>query len=337
MRVARVLETYLRVAPRLPSWLAPSSLERVAKVAERVPNSARSHNLEVRLNSSRQIDLLTYCGSKAAVREFEQLLGPSPSAFWRHNLELLREWGSEGSKLSEAPFLSFEYDTGERFVEQEPQGNLLVATDRRHFARHWEPPRGETAQSRALGRFAFQRLLPQSMRDACLAVIDRIYAALPPGAAVLHAPVMMAREPCVAKPYILMPRESVSRFLKDVAWPGSHCALDELLKTYYKAFAKTVYLDLTVTDRVQPRLGLVTSQFQRLEADFSNLDWWGLPPELEHYKEELRGWDGVSEETFDGERFWLRRWLETKAVLHEAAVEYKAYLGFCVKRPPLFS
>jgi hypothetical protein len=334
--MGQVLDTYERVAPRLPRFLSATALERAARIAKRVPNAARSHNLEIRLNSSNQIDFLTYCGSKAVVRQFEELLGPNPSPLWQHNLKLLREWAGAGTKLSEAPFLSLEYDAGDRFAEREPEANLFVALDRRHFARHWEAPRGETPESRALGRFSFQRLLPDSRRHACMAVIDRIYAALPPLAAVLHAPIMKTREPCVAKPYVLMPRDAVLSFLMDIGWPGSMSALDELLKTYYKAFPKTVYLDLTVTDRVHHRLGLVTCQFQRQEADFSNLDWWGLPRELEHYKDDLRCWDGVSEESMEGEAFWLRRWIETKAVLHENSIEYKAYLGFGLNRPPLF-
>lgn len=332
-----VSETFARVLPRLPSCLAPQALERVAAIVERVPDAASSHNLEFRLNSSDQVDFLTYCGSKDAVRQFETLLGPNPSELWRHNLELLREWRGGESMLSQAPFLSLEYDTGESFTPREPEANLLAATDRRHFARHFEPPRGETADSRALGRFLFQRLLPPSTRDASMAVIDRIYAALPPLAAVLHAPVMMTREPRVAKPYLVLPRDGLSDFLREIGWPGSASALDELLTTYYRAFPKTVYVDLTVTDRVHHRLGLVTCQFQRQEADFSNLNWWGLPPDLEHYRDELRDWDGLSEEWIRGERYWLRRWIETKVVLNEEAVEYKAYLGFCLARPPLFS
>jgi hypothetical protein len=238
--------------------------------------------------------------------------------------------------LSKSPFFSLEYDAGHRFAEHEPEANVFVSLDERHHARHWEPARGETLESRALGRYSFQRLLPASMREACMAVIERIYAALPPLGAVLHAPVMMTRQPIVAKPYLVLPRDRVAQFLRDIDWPGSFDALDELLETYYKAFSKTVYLDLTVTDRVHHRLGLVTCQFQRQEVDFSNLNWWGLPRELEHYKDELCHWSGLTVESIDGQPFWLRRWLETKAVLHESSIEYKAYLGFCLNRPPLF-
>jgi hypothetical protein len=334
--MGQVLDTYARVASRLPSFLSDAALERVRRITEHVPSAAASHNLEVRLNSSSHIDFLTYCGSKAVVGQLEELLGPSPSPLWRHNLELFREWASGESMLSESPFFSLEYDAGERFRERQPEANLMVALDKRHFARHWEPSRGETEASRALGHFSFRRLLPCSTRDATMAVIERIYAALPPLAAVLHAPIMMAREPCLAKPYIVMPRDAVTTFLKNIDWPGSMSALDEALKTYYKAFPRTVYLDLTVSDRVHHRLGLVTCQFQRQEADFSNLDWWGLPPHLEHFKDELRSWDGMTEESVGGETFWLRRWMETKAVLHENEIEYKAYLGFALRRPPLF-
>ncbi len=332
--MGRVLDTYTRVASRLPSFLSQAALERVVGIARRVPDAANSHNLEVRLNSSSCIDFLTYCGTKTIVSQFEELLGPNPSAVWQHNLSLFREWATQGSALSKSPFLSLEYDAGDHSAEPEP--NLFVALDQRHLARHREPIRGETDDSRALGRYAFQSLLPASMRDACMPVIDRIYASLPPLGAVLHAPVMMTRQPIAAKPYIALPRDHLRRFLQDIEWRGSMDGLDELLKTYYKAFPKTVYIDLTVTDRVHHRLGLVTCQFQRQEADFSTLAWWGLPRELEHYKGELRSWSGLTEESIDGQPFWLRRWIETKAVLHESSIEYKAYLGFSLNRPPLF-
>jgi hypothetical protein len=65
--MGQVLDTYARVVPHLPSFLSAAALERVIRIASRVPNAARSHNLEIRFDSSSQIDFLTYCASKTIV------------------------------------------------------------------------------------------------------------------------------------------------------------------------------------------------------------------------------------------------------------------------------
>jgi hypothetical protein len=147
---------------------------------------------------------------------------------------------------------------------------------------------------------------------------------------------MNARLPVVAKPYVILPRAELVPFLTKIEWPGSFARLNELLGTFYAAFDESVYIDLTVTDRVHSRLGLVTSQFQQLAKHGTDLAWWRLPDALTRYKEELRGWPGRKEARLDGQRVWIQRWLDTKAVLLDDKVEYKAYLGFSPSLPPLF-
>lgn len=331
--VSRTLDL---VRDRLPSFLDARALERAMFIASRIPDGATSHNLEFRLNSTTAIDFLTFCGSKHVVEQYAQLIGPNPTGAWKHNLSVLENWTSAEGELASVPFFSFEYDGGDTFVEAEPEASISAAIDDQHHARHWQPLRGETAETRERGAKAYRYLLPESALVTTMPIIERIYEALPPLGAVLHAPILSARNPVVAKPYVVLPRDGLVRFLEDIEWPGSMGALEQLMSTFYSAFPKSVYIDLTVSDRVHARLGLVTSQFQQQEADFSTLDWWGLPPELEHFKDELGEWQGFSEEWLDGRRVWLRRWLDTKAVLHDEFVEYKAYLGFSPTRPPLF-
>lgn len=335
--MGRVLRTLDLIRPRLPSRLDATAIERARHIASRIPDSATSHNLEFRLNSTSAIDFLTFCSSKSIVADYEALLGADPQGAWKHNLTVLKNWTRPDGELRDVPFFSFEYDGGDTFVEAEPEASLSAATDPQHHARHWEPLRGETTESREQGRRAYRYLMPQSAHSTCLPIIERIYRALPPMGAVLHAPILSARKPVVAKPYIVLPREALVPFLEEIEWPGSISALQELMVTFYAAFPRSVYIDLTVSDRVHPRLGLVTSQFQRREADFSTLAWWGLPSSLHDFRDALGDWEGVSEEVLDGRRVWVRRWLDTKAVLHDEFVEYKAYLGFSPTPPPLFS
>jgi hypothetical protein len=331
-----VSDTFERIRGRLPASLSPSALARCTRIFERIPDEAASHYLEYRLNSGCQIDVLTCTGKRTIAASFDQQLGPERSRRWAENVEVLREWASGDSELSLSPLMYFEYDGGDDFIEEEPEANLSVLVEPEYLSRNWLGLHGSSSGEVALGRAAFRRLLPASQREPCLAVLDRLYAALPPLGAIPHAPVMTARKPVTAKPYVILPRESVFDFLREIGWPGSMEALRDLLATYYSPFRHSIYLDLTITDRVEERLGLATSQFQRREADFSTLDWWKLPKELQNFKDELRDWTGHTEERQERERVWLRRWLDTKAVLNSGKVEYKAYLGFGPTRPPPF-
>jgi hypothetical protein len=331
-----VAETFERVRKHLPASLSSDAVERCARIAARIPDEACAHYLEFRLNSGNDVDFLTLSPDKRIGERLDAQLGRDRSPTWSENVAILREWATPGSDLSDAPFVCFEYDAGSRFVETEPEASLVIGLEQ-HYRRRFRTglhPRDESSVS--LGKVAFRRLLPESSRDACMAALERCYAALPPLGAIPHAPVMAAREPIAAKPYVILPRASVFRFLDDIGWPGSRSALKELLATYYAPFSESIYLDVTITDRVSERLGIATSQFQRREADFSSLGWWRLPRELECFRDELGEWDGYTEERLGGERVWLRRWLDTKAVLFGTKVEYKAYLGFSPTRPPLF-
>jgi hypothetical protein len=331
-----VSATFERVFGFLPRELRSSGLERCARIAARIPEAASSHYLEFRLNSTEQVDVLTYCEDKRIVEDFATQLGSRPSRVWSENLKVLEAWARQDGELADAPFVFLEYDAGEDFVEAEPEPSVSIGIEADYYARYLGGLRGQAAPELALGRRAYGRLLPLERRESVLAVLDRCYAALPAGGAIPHAAVMSTRVPVTAKPYIVLPRPRVLEYLKKIGWPGSLDAVARLLETYYAPFRESVYLDVTITDRIEARLGLATSQFQFGEVDENSLDWWKLPGQLGHYKAALKAWVGHSEEEFDGKRLWLHRWLDTKAVLKGEEIEYKAYLGFSLQRPPLF-
>jgi hypothetical protein len=331
-----VSETFERVRQNLPAFLPESAVERCGRIAARVPDQASSHYIEFRLNGGPQVDFLSVSMDKGIVARLEAQLGPEPSPVWCEHLAVLREWAQDGSELSRAPFVWFEYDGGSRFVEAEPEPSLAFGVEQDYLGRRHSGLRANDVAGVELGKAAFRRMLPKAARSACMELVNRCYAAVSPLGAVPHVPVMTARDPVTAKPFVIIPRASVFRFLDEIEWPGSRSALAQLLDTYYAPFRRSIYMDLTISDRVERRLGIATSQFQRSEADFSGLDWWRLPRELEYMKQELRGWAGYSEVRLGGQRVWIRRWLDTKAVLDGDKVEYKAYLGFSPVRPPLF-
>ncbi|HVY29004.1 MAG TPA: hypothetical protein VHB79_20745 [Polyangiaceae bacterium] len=331
-----VSETFEHVRQKLPRFLPDAGVERCAQIAKRVPDHAASHYIEFRLNGDQQVDFLSVAMDKGIVAQLEAQVGSDPSPVWAEHLTVLREWATDGAELSHAPFVWFEYDGGSRFVASEPEPSLAFGVEQDYLGRRDGGLRANDVAGVALGKVAFSRMLPDATRQSRMEIVDRCYAALSPVGAVPHAPVMIARDPVTVKPFVIMPRESMFPFLDQIGWPGSRRALAALLDTYYAPFRQSIYMDLTLTDRVEQRLGIATSQFQRAEADFSGLAWWRLPQELEGFKKDLEGWAGYSEVRMGGERVWIRRWLDTKAVLDGDKVEYKAYLGFSPARPPLF-
>jgi hypothetical protein len=331
-----VADTLDRVCRHLPKTLDDEALARCARIAARVPDEASAHYLELRLHGEPRVDFLTFSEDRSIAQRLERQLGTARSARWSEHLGVLHEWANGQSELAGAPFVFFEYDAGEDFIAEEPEPSLSFGLEPAYRARHWVGLSSNSERSSALGKAFFRRLSPPAQREALMAAIDRCYAALPPLGAIPHAPVMTTRQPVTAKPYVILPRSAVLPFLEEIEWPGSFARLERLLDTYYAPFQESAYLDLTITDRVCERIGLVTSQFQHREADLSSLEWWRLPQSLAAEKAKLQGWPGHTEEWLGGERVWLQRWLDTKAVLNGTEIEYKAYLGFSATRPPLF-
>src|SRR5690606_17148297 len=196
-----VSETFERIRSYLPVSLNEHALERCFRIAECIPDEASSHYLEFRLNSGPEIDVLTSTRERSIATSFERQLGPKRSPRWAENVAILREWASGETLLSSAPAMYFEYDAGDGFVEEQPEANLSLCVEREYQSRNWLGLRPAGPREIALGRAAFERLLPPSQREACLPVLDRLYAALPPLGAIPHAPVMGARRPVTAKPY----------------------------------------------------------------------------------------------------------------------------------------
>jgi hypothetical protein len=331
-----VSELFAQIRAHLPPWLDARALEWCAQIAEHIPDGASSHYLELRLNAGPEIDFLTCITYKQLAAQLKRRLGPSLSSAWQSNLTILDEWATPNSALSGAPLVYLEYDAGASTSDTDPEASLAVCVESNYQARQWQSPRATDLTAVELGKQLYRRLAPDAQREAWTAAIERCYAALPPGGAIPHVCVMSAREPITAKPYVVLPRANVLSFLRGVEWPGCLHTVQELLETYYAAFREHVYLDLTVTDAVQERLGLVTSQFQAREMSCSTLDWWRLPPELAAQQAALSEWTGYSEATLGGDRVWIQRWLDTKLVLCGEQIVYKAYLGFGARSPPLF-
>ena len=332
-------ETVEQVVDKLPGFIDPSALRGCMSVARHIPDLASSFYLECRLGPDTQLDLLAYTHCKGIGTALEEALPIAErSGAWQQNLSLLREWNNDSSDLAEAPCVWFEYDDGGN-ADHVPQASLSIALQAQYYRHHIEPNVPfDRVVARRMAQAALSQLLPRAQVASRARAVDAVFSALPHSGTLGYLSVMNARNPVVVKLYAIVPRSELHRFLSAIQWRGNADALQEQLATYYAPFQQTVCLDLTLSDRVEARLGLATSQFHRRElgAAKKGVSWLVLPERLSQQKTALSTWPGLTQYELGGRRVWIRRWLDVKAVITADDVSYKAYLGFMpVLAPPL--
>jgi hypothetical protein len=323
----------------LPPFLDAAALGWCERVAAEVPLSARSHYLECRLSGDPRIDWLCYFDRIEACSQYHRAMANGRhSSSWRSNLALLRAWATPGTPLSKAPGLWFEYDAPRAHEPERPDASPSVLLEPSYYLRHVEPPAGLEHNAAALTHAALALLLNERGASSAATALKRCFGALPAQAAIGYVSVMTARNPVTTKLFVILPRASVDTYLRDVRWPGDSERAVELLNDFYHPAIRTAYLDLTLTTRVEQRLGIATSQFQQREvqARESQTSWLRLPERLVAEQRALAGWPGVTRAALANRRARIERWLDLKAVLDGDRAEYKAYLGMMASLPPAF-
>lgn len=261
------------------------------------------------------------------------------SAVWQNNLLLLDAWASPRSPVAAASRIWFEYDApgaasaqhpeAQRVLARYPDASASVGLESDYYMRHVRALAGVSERSIALLRAALDLLLPGPERTQTWGVIQRCLGALGAQGSVGYLSVMSARSPVVSKLFVILPRAQVDAFLTRIEWPGDRGYAQALLRDFYAPSVRTAYLDLTLSDRVESKLGLATSQFQRRELSSADqASWLRFPNSLLTEVGELLRWPGVNIESIGQTRVSLCRWLDAKAVLVDDVVQYKAYLGF---------
>jgi hypothetical protein len=337
----RLPETIRALRPDLPDFLSGRALAWCERVAEDVPDSARSHYLECRPGQNERIDLLTFFGAKDAYAGYQNVLAKRAalhkSSAWGRSLELLREWSRPGSELSCAPCVWFEYDAPASFDSEGAEASPSVGLESDYQQRHHLVRPGLDPLAKGLSAATLDLLLPATDARAMRSAVELCLAALPPEGSAGYLSVMTARKPVVAKLYVILPRALMLPYLRAIAWPGDTArALDQLNRLYLPEL-RTVYLDLSLQPHVAERLGIALSQFNRGErAATSAAAWPPLPAALAFSAKALGAWPGVTRAVLDGSRYVIRRWLDLKVVMDGPQVEYKAYLGFAPTLPPPF-
>lgn len=338
--------------PFMPSFLSPERLDWCERVAAAVPAVAGSHYVECRPGTSERVDFMSSFESRSLAGEYRTALGHQQpakfghepadraySAVWQSNLALLDAWGLPDSPLAAASRVWFEYDGPEAAATPEtdaqhvgsrsPDASASVGLESDYYMRHVRALAGVSERSMAVLRTAAEILLPEPQRSQTWSVIARCLGALGPQGSVGYLSVMSARSPVVSKLFVILPRTQVDAFLTRIEWPGDRAYAQTLLRDFYAPSVRTAYLDLTLSDRVESKLGFATSQFQRRELSSADQTrWLRFPDSLPKEASELLRWPGVNIESMGQTRLSLSRWLDVKAVLDDDVVQYKAYLGF---------
>ncbi len=324
----------------MPRALAsPGVLEPCDVIAASVPSAAAAY-FECRLNDAEQVDYLMLTRQRLdAAAEFSKARqGLSDSPVWEKNRALLRSWSSGVGDLADVPLLWFEYDIDGRFDEKVLDASPSLCVERGYHRREMGAPIANAERSRRLAQVALEHL--RSGDDASIVAALQCVDALPERGALVYVSSMLTRPERATKLYVSLPKTLVFDYLRRISWPGDASLLEEVLRGWYEPIASTVFLDLTVTERVHGRLGLALSQLHQREMERFDPAWSWVPmPGSEPLKRRaLAEWPGTCEARLHGTRAWIRRWVDLKAVIHESGrVEPKAYLGFSATLPPAFA
>ena len=334
--VAELLEA---LTPELPDFLDADGLRRCKAAARLIPGSAASHYLECRPGQSARIDLLSCLAAKGAASDYAPLLLGSTdlSPEGELNRALLRAWMDSSHVLSQAPCVWFEYDHANGDSAGRWAASPSVGLEPGYQRRHYKAKYGVAPEAPALVDATLELLLPRSQVEHTRMAVQRCLQSLASlDGSVGYLSVMTARRPAVSKLYAVLPRRLTRDFLGLIRWPGRVSQALELMERLYAPELETTYLDLTIGEDVEQRLGIALSQFHGREKRARGEARLHLPGELEWARRALATWPGITRTTIADRRCSIRRWLDLKAVLHDDGTEYKAYLGFAGTLPSLF-
>jgi hypothetical protein len=331
------------VESHLPSALVPDARrDKCRRVAASLPSATLSYYLECRLDADEQVDFLVLTRHRGAGRLFREALGDAHTlGAWQRTLALFDAWGtSRDTTLGRVPFFWLEYDLDERFQESAPLASPGLCLEPDYLSRF----KGQVVVNREraweLSEEGLRRLLNDGERARLAPILRRCVQSLPESAAPIHVSAMLARDPLRLKLYAALPKAQLTSYLRQIGWSGQYDAVEQLLTTSYAPIDRTVFIDLAIGETLEPSLGVAFSQFHQAEmAGFApTWDWVPMPGADDAKRHAAFSWPGLTETTVDGQRCWIHRWLDIKAVVGATGVwRHKAYLGYMATEPPAFS
>jgi hypothetical protein len=337
-----IVETLERVVAFVPGEVVPGgALERMLSVCADLPHGWSSYYIESRLEAGNdQVDFLAAVGVGDRQEMHSSLQsrlqqGRLCGSGWSGYAALCHDWlNSESILHQQVPALWLEIDAIDSATANRPNFCVCVARD---YLREGVLKADSAAGWRALVR-SLELLIPAGVDAAVLACLERTVADLAPGGRVIHLSVMLGRSSQI-KLYVSIPAAQLDDHLKVLAPDGGGDEITRLARLVFPLL-DPIFLDLTISDRVAPRLGLAFSQLHLRGSTVPEATppWAALLDELvrrgacaEGKRAALARWSGVQKVVFADQK-WparLHRYLDIKLVSEPGQpLRAKAYLGF---------
>jgi hypothetical protein len=316
--------------------LPPTGWQRVRDLARSLPPAFSSYYLEWHLANPERLDFLPLLdhrvgGTARVARGPSSCSSVVQSAAWSRVVAI--------AQAGEYEYVWLEFDLPEAAAGA-CTPSLGVCVEKDYTRRHdGTDVRKSTTLESALA--ALERVGGDSARGMAVH-LTRIHEAIPVTGNLINVMFMWGRVAPALKLYLSVPSAEVEPFLRAILWPGAWHALPRALALAGEH--RTAFLDLTILNSLQGRLGIAVSQFHLSEranpdpAWSDILDAWvvrGLASE--QIASDLRRWPGAEPGSVSGIPTWTTRWLDLKVVLDETGtILGKAYCGFRAERlPPL--
>ncbi|MDI1480335.1 hypothetical protein [Polyangium sp. y55x31] len=340
------------IAPRIPSACVGSAvISHVGELSAQLPDVFSSYYLECRLSAEQeQVDFLACMSMPRDERHRRKMYAaserpPGDTPAWRFAWDVMHRWASPDHDWpSRIPCLWLEFDHMNTRSTAWPSPSIWVGVDPGYPNAHipsasWDPRNAyEVFLDFIMPAVppAVEGLLSGHGRRAMAACFQR----LPPGGRIIHASLMLAREPVAIKIYGAIPRAHLEGYLKDLAWPGPLELLKQVERTFYtpETADDTVYFDLALHHSLLPYAAIAFSQLQLGEPARSAPGRDALLGLLEEHglctaekREALLTWPGSARESRPSTSVQARiaRWFDAKITIHsEQGVGAKGYLGF---------
>jgi hypothetical protein len=340
-------ETLAIIKPHLPrSLISDHAFSSVKMLADKLPEMTSSYYWECRLAANApQVDFLACLAASDGGREILAGRGKredmpwffAGDPVWRRVKDFCSRWADPASSLYEQVshiWLEFDFSAPPSRV---PPPGLLFCLDPEYFERGRQPRHVNYLTAPAYQQVidtALEALLDYPVshqtRENLLSCFDQ----LPTGGYIIHASVMLSRQPPQVKLNISVPKDRLLDYLQGVRWTGLLFDVSTILSKY-GASRDRIKFQLTIGDTVPPKIdfefhfesSLQNDPGLRLLLDQVVTDGCCTPEK----RDALLTWPGTFRQPFSHHSWPTRfyKWADIKVVYQpDRSLEAKGYLGF---------
>lgn len=314
------------VTPHIPcDLISPHEVSNISRIASLLPgNLTNFFGFECPLGVDEpRADFLVCCRASHGAREVLcGLVGGRefPSVFqsssvWRQIYGFSSEWASPLSPLfDEVHNLWLEFDV-DGMPRTAPIPSVFIGADHLHPLPEPVPSDIMPPHCAWLTDFALPKLLGAEIEATTRCQIARTLNLLPSGARIFQVGLMLARDSRATRLCIRgMAAGQIGDYLHSLGWDGSSQELQALL-TLLEPLTERIDLDLDVSDRVMPKIGLECyfgPDLRIIQRFLNQIVSSGLSTSSKAKAIEL--WPGLAHERLSPS-IWPRELLETSSLL----------------------